>query len=376
MKGRNGRRHGMARRTWRWSKRILKMAIVLIIAYAVMWIVELLDWFHFGIPFPFGFGNSVIEAKIGDDKNDGSPHDSELTGTEAPTQHPTEMVTNLTDVQSTVIPMIATTVPLATGKPSLTEESVVAPNVPVYIIQNVTNTLLATSTPTGTSTVRVTNTPNVTSTVSVTNTPNVTSTISITNTPNVTSTISLTNTPNVTSTVSLTNTPTVASTIQVTSTPQQVTSKSTAEVVQKPIALATFTPTPEPITGEYFVYNVVLTKEKFEEILASSDDASEYTIENSILKLNTESKSTLMSVTIYKETFEKMYEERVFSIEIPYKKVSLLSIWQQLRETKTDRVELVWFVQDGEYKLKCVYKNNHFDWLYTLMSGERYEIIE
>lgn len=343
---------------------MLKMAIVLIIAYAVMWIVELLDWFHLGIPFPFGFGNSVIEAKIGDDKNDGSPHDSELTGTEAPTQHPTEMVTNLTDVQSTVIPMIATTVPLATGKPSLTEESVVAPNVPVYIIPNVTNTLLATSTPTGTSTVRVTNTPNVPSTVSVTNTPNVTSTISITNTPNVPST------------VSLTNTPTVASTIQVTSTPQQVTSKSTAEVVQKPIALATFTPTPEPITGEYFVYNVVLTKEKFEEILASSDDASEYTIENSILKLNTESKSTLMSVTIYKETFKKMYEERVFSIEIPYKKVSLLSIWQQLRETNTDRVELVWFVQDDEYKLKCIYKNNHFDWLYTLLSGERYEIIE
>ncbi len=331
---------------------MLKMAIVLIIAYAVMWIVELLDWFHFGIPFPFGFGNSVIEARISDDKNDGSPHNSELTGTEAPTQHPTEMVTNLTDVQSTVVPMIATNVPLATGKPSLTEESVATPNVPVYITPNATNTLLATSTPTGTSTVRVTNTPTVASTIRVTATPNVTSTISITNTP------------------------TVASTIQATSTLQQVTSKPTAEVVQKPIALATFTPTPGPITGEYFVYNVMLTKEKFEEILASKEEASEYTIENSTLKLNTKSKSTLMNVTIYKETFEKMYEERVFSIEIPYKKVSLLSIWQQLRETKTDRAELVWFVQDGEYKLKCVYKNNHFDWLYTLMSGERYEIIE
>lgn len=364
MKGRNGRRHGMARRTWRRSKRMLKMAIVLIIAYAVMWIVELLDWFHFGIPFPFGFGNSVIEARISDGKNDGSPHDSELTGTEAPTQPPTEMVTNLTDVQSTVVPMIATAVPLATGKPSLTEESVATPNVLVYITPNATNTLLATSTPTGTSTVRVTNTSNVTSTVSVTSTPTVASTIRVTGTPNVTSTIPMTNTP------------TVASTIQVTSTPQQVTSKPTAEVVQKPIALATFTPTPEPITGEYFVYNVILTKEKFEEILASRDDASEYTIENSILKLNTKSKSTLMNVTIYKETFEKMYEERVFSIEIPYKKVSLLSIWQQLRETNTDRVELVWFVQDDEYKLKCIYKNNHFDWLYTLLSGERYEIIE
>lgn len=351
MKGRNRQHRGLVRKTWRWSKRILKVAIALVVAYVMLWtIFEIMDWLCFGIPLPFGFDNSVIRSKVAEEKSDVGSKDL-LDTTSLITQLPTDKAFDV------VKKLPNTILPVTTEVPNVSNGSLPA------------KVILTTDVPKRVASATI---------ESVTTTPIKTSKILVTSTPCPTSTpYFYTNTPSVTNTPKVTITPYVTSMIQKTSpVPQHITTKPNSEKTQRPVTLATFTPTPEPITGEFFVTSIVLTKEKFEEILANKGCNGNYTIENSVLKLKSETESTLINVTIYKETFEKMYEERVFIVEMPYKKISLLSIWQQLRETNTDRVELVWFVQDDEYKLKCIYKNNHFDWLYTLLSGERYEIIE
>lgn len=102
----------------------------------------------------------------------------------------------------------------------------------------------------------------------------------------------------------------------------------------------------------------------------------EITSDNNTITVNSASDTDFVEFTLTKEGFRKLVNFGFGSIEVPYRTISIYQVYLQIQETNTDYAQFEWFFDGVQYRYKAVIKNNYLDWLRSFPHGERYLIIE
>lgn len=102
----------------------------------------------------------------------------------------------------------------------------------------------------------------------------------------------------------------------------------------------------------------------------------EITSDNNTITVNSASDTDFVEFTLTREGFRKLVNFGFGSIEVPYRTISLYQVYLQIQETNTDYAQFEWFFDGVQYRYKAVIKNNYLDWLRSFPHGERYLIIE
>lgn len=102
----------------------------------------------------------------------------------------------------------------------------------------------------------------------------------------------------------------------------------------------------------------------------------EITSDNNTITVNSASDTDFVEFTLTREGFRKLVNFGFGSIEVPYRTISIYQVYLQIQETNTDYAQFEWFFDGVQYRYKAVIKNNYLDWLRSFPHGERYLIIE
>lgn len=102
----------------------------------------------------------------------------------------------------------------------------------------------------------------------------------------------------------------------------------------------------------------------------------EITADNNTITVNSASDTDFVEFTLTREGFRKLVNFGFGSIEVPYRTISIYQVYLQIQETNTDYAQFEWFFDGVQYRYKAVIKNNYLDWLRSFPHGERYLIIE
>lgn len=102
----------------------------------------------------------------------------------------------------------------------------------------------------------------------------------------------------------------------------------------------------------------------------------EITSDNNTITVNSASDTDFVEFTLTREGFRKLVNFGFGSIEVPYRTISIYQVYLQIQETNTDYAQFEWFFDGAQYRYKAVIKNNYLDWLRSFPHGERYLIIE